>query len=256
MANGKSKQCTLLSAGIPCEKLEVLKELYVLALECRARTDALPDYFSENPTSRESKKPWRELLEIVGQPLFDLLVAIVQQGPPSEVRDLAGDILSELWHPGAIGRLLQDYERNIDAVAHTPPLAIYKNLGGIGTDAAARALIWLWGGKWDADIAAALGMCDTEVAQEFLIKQAREHCNVHVRATCIGYLNSPVTTAKAELLLERLENGEYNERFYAIYKINILRLTCAVTALRALRRKTKDTIFTGLIDETLPLLGQ
>jgi hypothetical protein len=39
-----------------------------------------------------------------------------------------------------------------------PPLDIYRNLGGIGKEAAAKALMWLWGCNWNADIAGAPGI--------------------------------------------------------------------------------------------------
>jgi hypothetical protein len=245
-----------LLTGAPSAKLAALRALYYQAKSCRADAEARRTASPDAYIIPDDLKPWREFSALAGASVFSALQELVRQEEPSTARALAGDIMAQVLHPCAIGRLLEAYELRGDAVLAAPQLDIYRNLGGIGNEAAAKALMWLWGCKWDADIAATLGMCNTEVAQEFLIKQAREHGNVHVRATCIGYLNSPVTTAKAELLLERLENGEYNERFYAICKINILRLNCAATALKALRRKTRDAAFRGVIDETLPLLGQ
>lgn len=192
----------------------------------------------------------------MGEPLFGLVLAIVRSDPPSEVRELAGDIMAHLWHPCAVGRLLEDYERrHRDMVEHKPPLGIYKNLGGIGTEAAARALMWLWGTKWDADIAGALGMCDSDAAQDFLVKQARAHSNAHVRAMCMGNLKPPVTKEKADLFMERLRDEESGECFVALCMIKDLQVACAAEALVALRARTENRMYASFISKILPVLN-
>jgi len=249
-------QYKTLATGTPREKLEVLVELYATAKECRARADVLLSSSSESFTLREAHNPWRQFRDIIGEPLFDIILTIVRLDQPSDVRALAGDILAHLGHPEAVGRLLEDYENHRNEIDNYPPLAIYGNLGRIGTDAAARALIWLWGTKWDADIAGALGRCNSDMAQDFLLMQARAHSSVHVRSMCMGNLKAPVTKEKVDLFLDRLENGEYNECFTAIYMINILRVESAANALLALRAKTGDKIVIKFIKETLLLLEQ
>jgi len=56
--------------------------------------------------------------------------------------------------------------------------------------------------------------------------------------------------------VDRLENGEYNERFIAIYMINILRVESAANALLALQEKTRNTVLISFINEALLLLKQ
>lgn len=242
--------------GTPGEKLEVIKELYAPARECRKRTDAFLNSSLENTVVAESDKPWREFRNIVGEPLFELVMGIVQNDPPSEVRDQAGDIMAHLWHPCAVGRLLEAYERHRPVLEHSPPLAIYKNLGGIGTEAAARALMWLWGSRWDADIAGALGMCASDAAQSFLVRQAREHSNVHVRAMCMANLKLPVTKEKADLYIDRLQSVNGNECFVSLCMIDALKVACAAAALADLRAKTQNAMYVNFINKILPALKE
>lgn len=236
--------------------LEELRKIFATARECRARMAAKYSSLTAELRVRDSDRPWREFLEIAGEPQFSAIVDIVQKAPPSEGRDLAGDIMAELLHPCAVGRLLEAHERRGDSVLSRPPLDIYRNLGGIGTEAAATALMWLWGCKWDADIASALAMCDSEAAQDFLMRQARQHPNAHVRSMCIAGVFHPITREKCEFFVERLEKGGYNEQYFALYAINDLKVAYAADALVSLRKTTTDLAFIGLIDEALPLLRQ
>lgn len=240
--------------GSSAEKLEVLKGLLGKAAECRARADARACPWPESEHASEAPRPWEEFSAIIGETLFSAIEEIVRQEPPSELREFAGDIMAHIWHPCAIGRLLEKHERRGDTVLTKPPLDIYRDLSGIGTEAAAKALMWLWGCKWDADIAGALAMCRGENVQNFLMEQARAHPNSHVRATCIAGVTHPITPEKAAFLVERLENGSYNEQYYSLYMISELRVARAAEALAAFRRKTSDRAFTGLIDEALPRL--
>jgi len=241
---------TLLGGGQE-EKIAALRELFALAEQSRAKADA-PDSCG----SDHRGKPWREFRGIVGRPLFDQITAIVRYAPPSEVRELAGDIMALLRYPCAIGRLLELYERHLPTINDSPPLTIYKNLGDIGTGGAARALMWLWGTKWDADIAGALGRCNSTAAQDFLLRQARIHPNSYVRQMCIAYLKLPLTKDKTDLFIDRLRNGGYNERFTAILKVQELRVTCAAETLISMRAENKNKSLVGFINEALPVLGK
>jgi len=233
------------------KKLEILAELAVLAGQCRSRSDS-----AENPGIDGSRsRPWLEFRRLVGRPLFDQLLAIARN-PPSAVRDLAGDIMVQLGHPCAISHLLVLYERRLSAINESPPLKIYTNLGLIGTGRAARALMSLWGARWDADIAAALGMCGSGVAQNFLLRQARAHGNSHVREQCIAYLNAPLTREKTALFIDRLCNGSYNERYVSILKVQELRVTEAAETLALMRKKSENESLAGFIKEALQTLSR
>lgn len=232
------------------EKLDILAELFELAGQCRSRSDEPAD--PDDPRSR----PWREFRELTGRPLFDQLLIIVRDEPPSEVRALAGDIMVLLEHPCAIRRLLELYEQRLVTVNKSPPLTIYRNLGLIGTGGAARALMSLWGRRWDADIAAALGMCKSNTAQNFLLRQASAHNNPYVRQMCIAYLKSPLTKEKTDLFIDRLCNGSYNERYVAILKVQELRAAGAAETLALMRRKSENEILAGFIKEALLVLSR
>lgn len=232
------------------EKLDILAELFELAGECRSRSDKPAD--PDDPRSR----PWREFRELTGRPLFDHLLEIVRDEPPSEVRALTGDIMVLLEHPCAIGRLLELYEQRIATVNETPPLTIYRDLGLIGTGGAARALMSLWGGRWDADIVAAIGMCKSGAAQSFLLRQASVHNNPYVRQMCIAYLKSPLTKEKTDLFIDRLRNGSYNERYVAILKVQELRAAGAAETLALMRKKSENESLAGFIKGTLLILSR
>ncbi len=237
----------VLDGGGREEKLEALGELFALARDSRAKTDAPSDDYG----IVLGDKPWLEFRRAVGRPLFDQLTAIVRYGRPSEVRELAGDIMALLLHPCAVGRVLELHERLGSSVNNSPQLRIYKNLGDIGSGVAARALMWLWGSRWDADIAGALGRCKSSAAQAFLIKQAVSHPNSHVRQMCIVYIRSPITKEKADLFIDRLLHGTYNERFTAILKVQELRVGRALETLVAMREEKENVDFVGFINETL-----
>jgi len=232
------------------EKLAALQELFALAEECRAKADAPSDDYGVVL----GDKPWREFRGVVGRPLFSQLTAIVRYAPPSEVRELAGDIMVLLMHPCAVGRVLELYERLSRDVNESPPSRIYKNLGDIGTGGAARALMWLWGTRWGADMAGALGRCKSSAAQKFLIREAVSHPNSHVRQMCIAYVKLPLTKAKIDLFIDRLLNGTYNERFTAILKVQELRVGRAAQTLMAMRGDSENTDFIKFINDTLPVL--
>lgn len=241
-----------LSGGSHREKLEILAKLSVLAGQCRAHSDEPADPDSDGPRAR----PWLEFRELTGRPLFNQLLAIVRYEPPSPVRELSADIMVLLEHPCAIGRLLELYEQRLSTVNETPPLAIYRNLGLIGTGGAARALMSLWGGRWDADIAAALGMCKSAAAQRFLLRQARLHNNPYARAQCIAYIKAPLTKEKTELFVDRLCNGSYNERFFAILKVQELRATGAAETLTLMRKKSENESLEVFIKKAILALSR
>jgi hypothetical protein len=237
-----------LNGGSQEEKLAVLRELFALAEQSRAKADAPSDDYGVVLGA----KPWREFRGVVGRQLFDQLRVIVRYDPPSEVRELAGDIMVMLMHPCAVGRVLELYERLSIDVNESPPLRIYKNLGDIGTGGAARALMWLWGTRWGADMAGALGRCKSSAAQKFLIREAVTHPNSHVRQMCIAYVKLPLTKAKIDLFIDRLLNGTYNERFTAILKVQELRVGRAAQTLMAMREESENADFVGFINDALP----
>lgn len=241
-----------LNGGSHREKLEILAELFELAKQCRSRSDKPADSDFDGPRAR----PWREFRTLVGRLLFDQLLAIVRDGPPSPVRELAGDIMVALEHPCAIGRLLELYEQRLPRINESPPLTIYRDLGVIGTGGAARALMSLWGGRWDADIAGALGMCKSNAAQDFLLRQAGKHNNPYVRQMCIAYLKSPLTKEKTDLFIDRLCNGSYNERYVAILKVQELRAAGAAGTLALMRKKIENESLAQFIKEALLALAR
>ena len=249
------RQCEALGLGTPREKLEVLKELLEIANGCRACAEAQLKSVQEGQAAR-NLKPWCEFQNIVGEPIFDTILQIVKNYPPSGVRELAGDIMAQLWHPSAIGRLLEDFEQRRDPLAERPPLRIFRSLGGIGTEAAARALMWMWGTKWDADVACALEMCDSLEAQDFLLRQAREHSSVYVRSMCMAHLKAPLTPAKEDLFIDRLKFGTHDEKFIAILKIQELGVIGAMDALVLARGGNGDRDLIGFINEALATLRQ
>lgn len=252
MAETKFAQVSrALSSGSQEEQLAALRELFVLAEQSRAKVDAPSDDYG----IILGDKPWREFHRVVGQPLFGQLTAIVRYAPPSQVRELAGDVMVLLMHPCAVGRVLELYERRIATVEASPPLGTYKSLGDIGTGGAARALMWLWGTRWGADMAGALGRCKSSAAQDFLLRQAGTHPNSYVRQMCILYLKSPLTKEKIDLFIDRLRNGTYNERFSAILKVKELRVGRAAQTLMAMREDRENTDFIKFINDTLPILS-
>ncbi|MHB0995350.1 MAG: hypothetical protein ACYC2I_03160 [Elusimicrobiales bacterium] len=243
-------QYEVLVSGETREKLKFLKELLELANACRAHVDSLPESVFEDPVARKRAKPWREFRKITGKPLFDALVELVRHESPSEVRELAGDIMAQLWHPCAVGRLLEDFEQHRDTLAERPPMRIFMNLRGIGTEAAARALMWMWGTKWDADVVNMLTRCDSEEAQSFVVRQATEHSRIYVRLCCMMSLALPLTEEKEALIMERLKSGTHDEQFVAVMKIQEFGMVQAANLLTSVRANTREPV-TGLIDEVL-----
>lgn len=242
----------ILRSGDTGEKLAALEELLEIACKCREKTDAVQRTARAAPSVR--KYPWHEFRGIVGEPVFAALVEIVQNTAPSEVRARAGDIMAQVWHPCAIGRLLETFEERREAKADLPSSGIFRNLGGIGTNAAARALMWLWGSGFDAEAAGALGMCESDAAQEFLLGNALRHSSPYVRSVCIAHLNPPATEEKIALLINRLETGTQNEQFIAAMKVKEFRAARAVPALLALRAGNTDMVLIKIIDEALAVL--
>ncbi len=226
-----------LQSGTEREKLTVLAELSGTACECRAVSG--------------SREPWREFKAVVGAQVFEALLEIVRHAPPSELRARAGDIMARVLHPSAIGRLLEAFEERRETLAEDPPVRILKTLGGIGDEAAVRALMWLWGSGFDGEVAGALGMCDSAAAQDFLLSNAVAHGNSYVRAVCMAHLKPPVTQEKQWLFLDRLETGTQNEQFVAVMKIKELRLRRAVALLVSLRARDVDAVLRNAINEAL-----
>lgn len=230
-----------LRAGTELEKLAALDELSETACECRAQAG--------------SREPWRKFRDVIGERAFEALLGIVQHAQPSELRARSGDILAQVLHPSAIGRLLEAFEERRETLAEDPPVRILKTLGGIGTEAAVQALMWLWGSGCDAEVAGALGMCDSAAAQDFLLNNAVAHDNSYVRAVCMAHLKPPVTKEKQRLFLDRLETGTQNERFVAVMKVKELRLKRAVPVLVSLRALDTDTVLRNAISEALAALS-
>lgn len=239
----------MLRTGTTDERLALLDELFEIASECRGKTDSLCYSVLAEPAMREHYRPWRGFQALAGEPVLEALAEIVLNGPPSEVRAKAGDLMAHIWHPSAIGRLLEQFEegRETQTVSHS----VFRDLGGIGTAAAAKALMWLWGTVYDAEVAGALGMCDSEAAQDFLMRNAREHSDPYVRSVCIAHLKPPVTREKKELLIDRLETGTYHEQFTAALKVREFRAAEAEQALRMLRTVAADKVLVKVIDEAL-----
>lgn len=229
-----------LRGGTGPEKLAALEELSETAAECRAVAG--------------SREPWREFKAAVGAPAFEALLEIVRHAPPSEVRARSGDIMAQLLHPSAVGRLLEEFEERREALAENPPVRILKTLGGIGDEAAVRALMWLWGSGCDEEVAGALGMCESAAAQGFLLSNAAAHCNSYVRAVCMAHLKPPVTKEMQELFLARLESGTQDERFVAVMKVKELRLRRAVPVLVSIRKLDMDSVLRDAISEALAAL--
>ncbi|HBA62016.1 MAG TPA: hypothetical protein DCZ92_14620 [Elusimicrobia bacterium] len=248
------RQCEVLRSGAAHEKLAVLNELTEASDECRARADQLPRAAFKEPGVREKYAPWLEFRKILGEPLFEAIVEIARQERPSPVRALAGDILAQLWHPAAIGRLLEAFESRLETLSENPPLRIFLDLGGIGTEAAVKALMWLWGTEWDADAAGALGMCDSGTAQDFLLANASVHPDPYVRSICLAHLRPPITKEKADLFIARLFSGTQSERFIAAMKVKEFRLAAAVPALISARARKDDEALMDMIDEALAVL--
>lgn len=249
-------QYELLCSGKDGEKLAVLEQLFEIACECRDKADSVHRPAFSKPAGRGDFRPWQEFLGIVGEPFFKALIEIVQNTTPSEVRARAGDIMAQVWHPCAIGRLLETFEERREAKSDLPSSGIFKNLGGIGTEAAAKALMWLWGTGFDAEVAGALGMCDSAAAQDFLLRNAREHASPYVRSVCIAHLNLPVTEEKTDLLINCLETGTQHEQFVAAMKVKEFRVARAAPALRLLRAGTGDTVLVKVIDAALSVLKE
>lgn len=97
-------------------------------------------------------------------------------------------------------------------------------------------------------------MCDSAAAQDFLLRNAREHASSYVRHVCIAHLNAPFTGEKTDLLINRLETGTQNEQFIAAMKVKEFRVARAAPALRALRAATADMVLSRVLDEALSVL--
>lgn len=229
-----------LRVGTVPEKLAALDELSETSAECRAVAG--------------SREPWREFQSVVGVPVFEALLEIVRHAPPSEVRARSGDIMAQVLHPCAIGRLLEAFEERRETLSEDPPVRILKTLGGIGDEAAVRALMWLWGSGCDDEVAGALGMCDSAAAQDFLLNNAVANGNSYVRAVCMAHLKAPVTKEMQELFLARLKTGTHDERFVAVMKVKELRLRRAVPLLVSLRAQAVDAVLRDAISEALAAL--
>jgi len=232
-------RCDTLRFGEPWEKLELLKELEEIAKDCRSAADKV----SRNgltAAERERNKPWREFRRRIGFPLFELVLDMAQGGR-SESRDVAADILAHLWHPAAVDRLVEDIKENADTLLGTQFLGIFINLGGIGTEVAARGLISLWEEPlWRPYITEALEACGSKAGEAFLMTQALENKDPYVRGSCISRLNSEVSDKKINFLQEKLKRGESFERLAAIKKILEMRLTSMAPDLMNIYNTSSD----------------
>lgn len=170
------------------------------------------------------------------------------------MRALAGDVMACLWHPCAIGRLLETFEERRETLEEDPPVRIFRDQGAIGTEAAANALMWLWGSGMDADAAGALGICFGTAAQDFLLANASVHPNSYVRSICLAHLRPPTTKGKADLIIARLSSGTQNERFIAAMRAKEFRLVSAVLGLISARTRIDDGTLAVVIDEALAVL--
>lgn len=247
-------QVEILLSGAEQDKLPVLSGLYALAEECRAKAELIPYAAFKEPAVRENCAPWREFRAMIGAELFGVLVELVGQERPSRVRAQAGDIMACLWHPCGIGRLLEKFEERRETLEEDPPVRILRDLGAIGTEAAAKALVWLWGSGMDADAAGALGICFGTAAQDFLLTNALVHTDSYVRSICLAHLRPPITKEKADLFITRLSCGTQNERFIAAMKVKEFRLAAAVPALISARARKDDGALLGVIDEAIAAL--
>jgi len=230
-----------LKLGTAREKLAALRELGEIAKEVREEADVwIPT--CRSAVLREKFKPWRKFRGLVGFPVFNIMLEIAQGKASARLRELAADILAHLWHPAAVGRLVEDIRKNSKTLRPSQVTGIFVNLGGIGNEVAVRALISLWGNWWQFHIPAALAACDSKTAESFLMKQAKEAKDPNIRASCLFSLSSEVSDRKIGVLLDRLEHGGHFEQAAAITIIKRMGLASLAPALKAIYSKSKDPI--------------
>lgn len=244
-------RCGKLRFGESWEKMELLKELEETAKDCRIAADKRLRGCA-TAAELERNKPWREFRRVTGFPLFNVVLEIAQSDNRTELRDLAADILAHLWHPAAVGRLVEDIKENADTLFGTQISGIFINLAGIGNEVAVRGLISIWEDpQWQSYIPEALAACNSKIGEAFLLEQARENKDPYVRGICICWLNNEVSDTKVKFLLDKLRCDEIFERSAAIEKISDMRLTSLTPDLMAMYNKSEDSMLKEEIFDAL-----
>lgn len=249
----------ILKIGEPLEKLAVMRELEEIAKDCRSRANPLLAG-CDDPTKKEKLKPWREFRKRIGFPLFDLLLEISKGPSGTELRDLAADILAHLWHPSAVDRLVEDLLENGDKLLGSQFTGIFENLGGIGNEPAARALMRLWDEGYRYDVIFPLGGCDSKAGNAFLMRQAKESADAALRGYCILALRLEPNEENGAFLLERARSGNALESAAAIQKIGLMNLTSLIPSLISIHNQSDDhmvreSIFAALREMRLRRAG-
>ncbi|MHB0995862.1 MAG: HEAT repeat domain-containing protein [Elusimicrobiales bacterium] len=229
----------LLQFGEPQEKLEAMRKLEEIAKECRSAANPLLAK-CDDPAKKEKLKPWREFRKRIGFPLFDLVLDISKGPAGTELRDLAADILAHLWHPSAVDRLVEDLLENGDKLRGGQFNGIFENLGGIGNEPAARALLRLWDEGYRYEVIFPLGSCNSKVGNAFLMRQARENPDATLRGYCILALRLEPTEENGALLLEKARSGDALESSAAIQKIGDMNMASLVPALISIHNQSDD----------------
>ena len=250
----QDKFVEILRFGESWEKLEAMRELEKLAKECRTRADAVLDRCA-TAAGKEKNKPWREFRRQTGLGLFNAVLDIAQGPPGSELRNLAADILAHLWHPAAVDRLVEDIKENGETLLNSQYSGIFVNLGGIGNESAARALISLWAEGGEYDIAGPLAACNSKAGDAFLMLQARENKDPAVRGHCICCLSATPTEEKTDFLRERLKNTNHFEQSATVRKIAQMCLVSMAPELIAVYNQSEDPRLKEEIAKTLRSLN-
>jgi len=244
------KRSHALRFGESWEKLAAMRELEEVAKDCRVAAErALAGVVDK--AELERKKPWREFRRRIGFGLFGEVLDIAQGPPGSDLRDLAADILAHLWHPAAVDRLLEDIRCNGADLLPSQYTGIFVNLGGIGNEPAARALMELWDEGCAYDAVGPLGACGSRAAEAFLMRQACENKDHTLRGYCICFLNSMPTQEKVDFLREKLKRGTGFERSAAVRKIAQMGLHSLAPELLAAYGQSDDEALKKEIFETL-----
>lgn len=244
-----------LKLGTAREKLAALREFEEIAKEVREQAE--PD-LSTWPSAvlREKSKPWRKFRGLVGFPVFNIMLEIAQGKGNTRLRELAADILAHLWHPAAVGRLVEDIRKNSKTLRPNQVTGIFVNLGGIGNEPAARALISLWAEGCEYDIARPLAACNSKAGDAFLMLQARENKDPAVRGHCICCLSATPTEEKTDFLRERLKNTNHFEQSATVRKIAQMCLVSMAPELIAVYNQSEDTRLKEEIAKTLRSLNE
>lgn len=257
--NDLEKCVNILRFGESWEKMGAMRELEAIAKECRTRANPVLD-LCITPAERERNVPWRAFRRRIGFPLFDLVLDIAQGPAGSDLRDLAADILAHLWHPASVDRLVEDILENEESLCPSQISGIFENLGGIGNEPAAQALMKLWGEGYHYQVVFPLGACRSKAGNAFLIRQARENNDPTLRGYCVLASHLEATDENAAFLLERARNGAMMESSAAIRKICAMNLSSLIPALISIHNSSDDlmireTIFDALREMRLKSSG-